>query len=486
MNQKKISFDDATIESLFGAEDAENETESRFKEYFVKNKAYSNISADLSIRIAVGHKGVGKSAVLKRAYLDDTEQNKLSVWIQPNDISSLESSSSISFNERIEIWKVGILKIIADKALDKIFQQKIIIPGEDEENLLKRPINTILSIFRKNMETYSDQVAEQTLHNFYENEVITVYIDDIDRGWSASTSDIQSISALLNAVRDLAGTDSRLRFRLGLRSDVYFLVRTSDESTDKIERHVVWVEWTNNEILQVIAKRIETFFDPTKDTSYIQSMKQQDISKQILSKIIEPRFQGRGHWSNRYIHHVLLSLCRRRPRDLIKLLHSASRNAYKNDHDIITSNDLESAFEPYSSERLQDLVNEFKSEIPEIESLLLSMRPTKKGRRTAEGFQFTNDSMTVKLRDVIQQTNLTFRNRRPVNPKSLLHFLYKIDFVTARKQMESGEIDRKYFDQSRFLANSVVDFGYNWEIHPAYRWALSPQSIDDVFDSLRD
>jgi hypothetical protein len=50
--------------------------------------------------------------------------------------------------------------------------------------------------------------------------------------------------------------------------------------------------------------------------------------------------------------------------------------------------------------------------------------------------------------------------------------------------MPDGTIERKYFDRSRFLASDFADFGFDWEIHPAYRWALQPQSIQDVIDSL--
>src|SRR6185312_7171707 len=90
---------------------------------------------------------------------------------------------------------------------------------------------------------------------------INIYIDDIDRGWTATQGDIRNISALLNAIRDIGGEYSNIRFRIGLRSDVYFLVRTSDESTDKIERNVIWLRWRNDDILRVMAKRIATYFD---------------------------------------------------------------------------------------------------------------------------------------------------------------------------------------------------------------------------------
>ena len=75
------TFDDVTIERLFGAEDAENETSERFRAYFFYNKAYESLIAPLPIRILVGHKGVGKSALLRHAYLADQDAGRLAVWI---------------------------------------------------------------------------------------------------------------------------------------------------------------------------------------------------------------------------------------------------------------------------------------------------------------------------------------------------------------------------------------------------------------------
>ena len=69
-----LRFDDETIEKIFGAEDAENEIPERFKEYFYYSKTYENITNSLPIRILVGHKGVGKSALLRRAHIDDIEK----------------------------------------------------------------------------------------------------------------------------------------------------------------------------------------------------------------------------------------------------------------------------------------------------------------------------------------------------------------------------------------------------------------------------
>ncbi|EHR8152227.1 hypothetical protein QSD99_004025, partial [Escherichia coli] len=76
------------------------------------------------------------------------------------------------------------------------------------------------------------------------------------------------------------------------------------------------------------------------------------------------------------------------------------------------------------------------------------------------------------------------RNNKNISTKELAAFLYKIGFITARKVLPDGTIDRKYFEQNRYLSSKFADFGYDWEVHPAYRWALQPDNIYDLIDSV--
>jgi hypothetical protein len=232
----------------------------------------------------------------------------------------------------------------------------------------------------------------------------------------------------------------------------------------------------------LVAKRIATFFKSDVSQAQIEKMDQISISRTILSKVIDPEFKGKGHWDSRPIHNVLLSLTRARPRDLIKLFQLAAKRARAKGATIIASTDFQDIFETYSQERLQDIINEFKSELPDIERLVLSMKPSRLERRAAFSYQFTTDALCTKLNNIIGQNTFRFTNGRPVSARSLIQFLYKIDFVTARKEVAAGEIDRKYFDQGRFLASEVADFGYNWD--PAYRWALQPRDVQSLIDSL--
>lgn len=480
-----IKFDAKTNERLFGAEDAENENPERFKEYFFFNQIYEDIVVDLPIRILVGHKGIGKSAILRRAYIDDEENSRLSVWIKPNDlVSYIKNADKTEFNQLIEDWKLGLAAAITNKAVSRLTNN-----GNSNQNIqnIKKNIERVIDSIKAAVDKISPSIMNEfnrgVAKKSQEDRSVNVYIDDIDRGWDASKSSIRNISALLNAIRDLSGSDSRIRFRIGLRTDVYYLVRTSDESTDKIGRHVIPLSWTNHEILSVIAKRVLTFFGEECDQEAILRMNQADISRDILSKIMDSNFRGMGHWSNRPIHNVLLSLTRRRPRDLIKLMHGAARNAYRSDNQIVSSENLRAAFEPYSHERLQDTINEFSSELPQIKRLLLGMRQTKKERKTSLSFLYTTDKLVSKMKEVMGHSYFSYTNRKSVTPKSLIQFLYKIDFITARKDTPSG-IDRKYFDQNWLLADEVVDFGYDWEIHPAYRWVLQPQDVESILNSI--
>lgn len=477
-------FDDVTLERLLGAEAAEDEQPERLKEYFFRNKAYESLSADLPIRIIVGHKGMGKSALLKMRYLEDRDSGIVSLWIRPDDIKSIVISDDNDLNSMIDKWKTGLLDLIFKKFIENIGRSK----ADEENSLTRHTLNALFDAARnyikENTSKVVDAAGQALIASYARNEKIRIYIDDLDRGWQARRSDIVSISALLNAVRDLCGSDTRLQIRIGLRSDVYFLVRTADESTDKTERHVTWLTWTNHEVLVLIVKRINTFFSIKVDEDKLLGKSQKDIATG-LHKIVEPVFRGVGKWENAPIHRVLLSLTRRRPRDLVKLLFGGGKEAFRNNHDIITTSDLKATFAQYSNERMQDIINEFKTEMPNIGKLLLGMKPSKKERTSIESYLYSNDQLITKLRNLISSNAFSFTNGTQVSAKALAEFLYKIDFITARRDGASDqEITRVFFDQNRFLQSQFADFGFHWEVHPAYRWALQPEDLNSIFQRL--
>lgn len=479
--QPQISFSEVELQNLFGHEAAENEIPARLREYYLKTNEYEQISSDLPLRILVGHKGIGKSALFQISMQEDEENNILNIRIKPDDVASLGTNKNDNFLQIIRNWKEGLIHIIAKKVLMKAGAYSE-TNMEKIENYGNQLIDFFIDTFKmKNIQISQNKIS--LVSNFLVKNKINIYIDDLDRGWQGQKEDIQRISALLNAVRDISTDCQGINFRVSLRSDVYYLVRTSDESTDKIEGSVTWFSWTNHEIYVLLIKRIESFFGREIDETDLlnRTIEQKDLNK-YLAPIMTQRFNGKGVWSNIPIHRILLSLIRKRPRDLVKLCTLAGRKARENKSFLISTEHFQSIFGEYSQGRLQDTINEYRSELPSIERLLLSMKPTKKEKTSQKAYVYNNDELLKKVKNIIEQGNFVFSNETIATPKQLITFMYKINFLTARKENTDGEIIRKFFDENRYLSNEYTDFGFDWEIHPAYRWALQPDSIFDIYN----
>lgn len=342
--QDTIEFDDETITQLFGTEAAEDENFARLQSYYVKNKTHLNLTSSLPIRILVGHKGIGKSAIFQMAQYEDQQNNKISIIIHPDDISEFGRNGS-DFHQMIRDWKEGLIEKIATRILENLefdFDNAKVKAGIKGTG---KVISFISQIFSNKISENIDLMPakKEAINLFLKEKNILVYIDDLDRGWESKREDIQRISALLNAIRDLCNENQGLKIRISLRSDVYYLVRTSDESTDKIEGYVLWHSWTNNEILLLLIKRIEAFWGREFDTRQYRHTHQKDVAP-FLNSIFEKRFEDVGKWSNAPMYRVLMSLIRKRPRDLVKLCSLAARNAFENDSNKISTSNLKAVF----------------------------------------------------------------------------------------------------------------------------------------------
>ena len=117
MNEN-FAFDDVTIEKLFGNEAADYENIERLREYYFKGKAYARVTADLPLRILVGHKGIGKSALIRYAMHEDHMQGILPILIKPDDVVEV-AKANVDFIQRIKDWKIGLSQVIGKKTLEE-------------------------------------------------------------------------------------------------------------------------------------------------------------------------------------------------------------------------------------------------------------------------------------------------------------------------------------------------------------------------------
>lgn len=477
--QKALTFSEVEIQQLFGHEAAESEEIERLREYFFKNDTYEQVTSDLPFRILVAHKGVGKSALFKVAMAEAEESGQLAILIRPDDIIGIGSDTT-DFIRAIRDWKEGLVGIIGEKILTSFGNKS---DGISRAKLIGGQLINTLAAYLKDNQSAILETKQQILRHFLSSKKVSIYIDDLDRGWQGRPQDIHRISALLNAVRDMAADNRGLSFKISLRSDVYYLVRTSDESTDKIEGSVIWHSWTNHEIFALLVKRIRTFFQESGDERVLLSLKQPQLAE-TLSRVMDDRFSGEGKWRDAPMYRVLMSLIRKRPRDLVKLLTLSARETRARSGRKISTADLKLIFDEYSQGRIQDTVNEFRSELPDIERLLINMKPNKRERSTKSGYLYSTDKLLEKIRSISQMGAFQFSSGKKADEKSLAAFMYKINFLVARKDMGDDSIVRRYFEENRYLSSSFVDFGFSWEVHPAYRWALQPDDLREIFNQL--
>lgn len=184
------------------------------------------------------------------------------------------------------------------------------------------------------------------------------------------------------------------------------------------------------------------------------------------------------------MYRILMTLTRKRPRDLVKLCSLAAKHAYLEDAQKIRTIDLKEIFVEYSQGRMQDTINEYRSELPEIERLLLGMKPSRNEVKKHEGYIYTTSRLKEKIRNIMQQGKFYYRSGKEAKEFDLIQFMYKINFITARKVKETGYIDRKYFQENQYLTSRFVDFEYEWEIHPAFRWVLEPSDVNSIFQQI--
>jgi hypothetical protein len=219
----QLTFTDEEIVKLFGHEEAEREDRQRLIEYFFKNDAYRRVRANLQLRILVGYKGVGKSALFRVCDSEDKNDGIASVLIKPDDIAEI-SSDQADLNLAIRRWKEGIQEIIFRKVAGEFGR----LPDDSESALINYGngfLQSLIALANNRIGRAADPAKSAMMRAFLNKKRLVVYVDDLDSGWKGSTAETTKISALLSAVRHIIADTPGIFFRIALRSDVFDIIR---------------------------------------------------------------------------------------------------------------------------------------------------------------------------------------------------------------------------------------------------------------------
>lgn len=502
MNNTYETFKKENRLKLFGHEDAGKEDDERLTSYYYKTLQYEDVMSELDLQIVTGEKGTGKSALLKIAFLESKNNDTVPIWIRLDDLSDLYSEILKSENlyHLKTLWKRAISKLVVMKlasnvnfSLDKDYK-KIVQWAYDEgfstPSFIAQVGKMLKPIYEKyvKLDNSVDSKGEpHILQRMITNKKIRLFFDDFDLDWNGKKSDITKIKSLLLSLSDMTSDMEGLSVRIALRTDVYEMMR-NEEFSDKFESTVIKCKWNNQEIMKALVKRICAYFNEpfNEDSTSDQSTLQYNIVQYLNFVFVSNFDESTRVWAKAPTHRVIYSLIRRKPRDMVKLCQSVAEEAYKKKLKIIDSSCFLSILEQYSQERLRDLVNEYSKQLPKLQELLIRMAPTKKEfeSKVNERYVYTTDELYSKIKNIQQNMSISIYQTNSetlsiADIHQISQFLYKIGFITGRKRGEDDKIIRTYYDESPYLLQpNIGDKGYSWEIHPAYRGALSNGTND--------
>jgi len=468
-------------ELSFGHDYAERDAKQGFlSKVFLKTPLYNRIKND-QCELVIGRKGAGKSAnclILKGAF--ESEGIKVAL-LTPESLSkqklqALEISSINREETYLQTWRYILLTKISFELINllerleapnnkylKFIRSFLKEQGEVEKdfgeslsgllNVISKVTFKILgveaSIEAKKLDKINDLDASLTkleaalqdaLRELPEVSIV-ILIDKVDEIWDETEESKLMVSGLLRAGRAINDSLPRVRSIAFLRSDIYDVLKFHDiDKYNGLTQRIVWSETDLKNLIENRAKISATLGS---------SFKEVDIWNLIFDKSVG------GQDSFEYIESRTL----KRPREIIQFCTRSLQIAQDAGHEKILQDDILSAEISYSTEKLRDLISEYKVQFSYLDGLLGLFQGFKAG--------FTRDeylSRYEEAKDKIEQLHPTLR-LSTVN--GVIQSLYNIGFLGAER---NGAY--VYFYN---LSNLTLSQQEKYVIHPAFHSALGIQ-----------
>ena len=445
------------------------------------------------MRVLVGNKGIGKSAVVE--WIDKVAKAKKlpCLLIRPDNISSKDTPTSPDIGSlkrfyyevllrtvgaQIGSQLKGLLKGDAAKLHNEARQQ-----GLAEEDFLQKSLELISAISLPVAKINGVQLAKELAGTNSPNALIKavnsqllssgnvfyLLIDDTDQlAAPDQPAHLNRIWALLLAVRRLTGECSAVRAIVSLRSSVWTrLTSESQGQRDQTDhmRGLVIPLLADDKLMQgIIRKRLE---------SAARDAGQPRVDPYPIffngTTMTLPSSDERRSWDS-----FISKSARERPRDAIQLIKNMVDAAKQGNQPLIGSNEAGAAMRVYSSERVDDVVNEFSLDCKNIREMI----------NTFADFDFDSDFeklrrhlLTIPSIASIQIRGTQLRPNVDDDAIAILRLLHETGFLNPRvadNTMPRGFRHILFHDDSNFvkLANWNIMQGARWEIHPAFRTYL--------------
>lgn len=256
--------------------------------YFVQSTAFQRLS-NKQKNFVVGRKGSGKSAVrkkLEQVFSAEPATHVVNLSPKFNSIRNVLNDKDISggFGQEIFFQHTWIRQILLDclclighNAKGKYAKGSIEFAREVSVQLNRTSKDLVENIYEvlsklkakvgdlgefglaleKELRNVADVDALEYHFRIIANEgaKFVVLIDDLDLGWDNSDTANNLLLGLLSAVNYLSGITQNIYVCVFLREDVYEILITKTQHSDKY-RNIEKIRWEKNDLVSILNERI--------------------------------------------------------------------------------------------------------------------------------------------------------------------------------------------------------------------------------------
>lgn len=455
-----------------------------------------------SLRLVVGNKGSGKSAIFTYLDLKSQEAGIPCVLLKPDDIiqNNFEDQKSIATMKRSYYQS-----LIASIALQLGSTTTGLVPeremtllekakesGKVGDRLSSRITKFLIGVgketakidFAPLLPAYSTDTGplraaiksnlERTKKVFY------VLIDDTDQiAHPEVPMYLEKLWSIVLASAKIAEECENIKIIISYRHEIYQRMIQDDhgarDQVDHFRTITRYLRPTIDDVSQVVSARM------------IEGCKEMDLAyKDPYVAYFEnrsvnlPGSKDERHWSD-----VIGNNSRLRPRDAIQFVNMLGQNCRDDVVDRkIQYRDLMAIIEKYSTERVDDIVNENQRVCPQLKLIIKSFH------------QVNNVISATDLKDhisglpgigTIQCSNITYRKSDDLDMIfAIWKLLYDIQFLTPQRpdaRQPRGFVHVRPWENPDLVSprNWAEMQSYSWDIHPCYRSYIQKERDDRSF-----
>lgn len=474
----------------FGAPAAERDINQGLKEYFFESESFRRLR-DSDKNIILGNRGSGKSAIFKMLAENFRTKNYHVLELAPEDYS-YEILNDVLLKEKDGSWVKHGAYAAAWKYLIYILAMKSV--AERDNAFLKKNCNKIFTYLRdkhpdgsyskldrliaylKRIEgvkvgPYEAGLKTRELQGLYKleelhgllDELVTacqkyplvIFVDELDRGWDSSEDAKAFVAGLFQAAISINQLTPFLKVYISLRKELYDNIPALYEDSQKVWDLFEVIDWDEDDLLKMIAKRISHSFPELRDLS----------DQELWSFIFSETLDYRQTKSFNYIIDRTLY----RPREVIQFCTEAKDKALDRMAFPINYSTVSEAEYSYSESRTKDIAAEYRFQYPGLLGIFESFR--------GMSYNFDKEDLEFHLFRLITGEIKVREDAKWVTeqePEFLVSILWQIGFLRAQA---IGGLKAKRRSGSTYLGphqvgNLNLQNITKFHIHPMFRTYL--------------